>query len=81
MNNTTAYNTIVRFFDYYLKERDIDKVLSLVSDDIYSLGTEDGEIAIGKNEFYKLLLAEIESLPMPIQYEIKDYHEKSKIDG
>lgn len=81
MSNTTAYNTIVEFFTYYLNERDINKVLSIVSDDIYSIGTGAGEIAIGKKEFSKLIAQEIESLPMSIKYEIKDYHEKSKVDG
>lgn len=81
MSNTTAYNTIVEFFTYYLNERDINKVLSIVSDDIYSIGTGASEIAIGKKEFSKLIAQEIKSLPMSIKYEIKDYHEKSKVDG
>lgn len=81
MNNTTAYDTVKQFFDYYLTERNIDKVLSIVSDDIYSLGTGEDEIAIGKDEFAKLLQHEIKTLPTPIKYEIKNYHDKSKIDG
>ncbi len=79
--NNTVYNTIKQFFDYYLNERNVDKVLSVVSDDIYSIGIGDDEIAIGKAEFTELLKKEIEILPEFIEYEINNYYDKSIADG
>lgn len=76
-----VYNIVDLFFHYYLNERDIEKTLSMLSDSVYTIGTGDGEIAVGKDEFRKLLEAEIKSLPSHIKYTIKDYHEKSKCNG
>ena len=58
------------FFNAYLRERDIKKVLPLVSENIISLGTGRQEIAVGKGEFEKLYSAEIEISPDPIEFEI-----------
>lgn len=73
-----TYETIDEFFRYYLLERNIDKALSIVSDDIYSIGTGYNEIAIGKQSLKKLMQAEIDALNKSITYKIKDFHEKSK---
>lgn len=70
------YPILIQFFDYYLKERDMLKTLSMVTDDLYSLGTGDEEIAVGKHGFAQLLEQEIKSLPNSIQYKIIDYSEK-----
>lgn len=77
----TAYDTINQFFDYYLNQRNLEKTLSMVSNDIYSIGTGDDEIAIGKHQFAELLRREIEILPNSIQYKILDYREKNKHKG
>lgn len=70
------YPVLTRFFDCYLKERNIAKTLSIVADDLYSLGTGDEETATNKEEFARLLEEEIKSIPDPIQYKIMDYQEK-----
>ncbi|MBM6948030.1 diguanylate cyclase domain-containing protein [Mordavella massiliensis] len=70
------YQALDTFFQAYLKQRDIEKTLSLVTDDVYSLGTGEEEIALNKRELEQLLRQEMEGLPMPIRYRILDYHEK-----
>lgn len=70
------YPVLTRFFDCYLKERNIAKTLSIVADDLYSLGTGDEETATNKEEFARLLEEDIKSIPDPIQYKIMDYQEK-----
>lgn len=70
------YPVLVRFLDYYLKERDVCKTLSMVTDDLYSLGAGDGQRGADKQEFARLLEAEMRSMPDPIQYKIIDYGEK-----
>ena len=39
------YQALDTFFQAYLKQRDIEKTLSLVTDDVYSLGTGEEKIA------------------------------------
>ena len=61
------YPVLTRFFDCYLKERNIAKTLSIVADDLYSLGTGDEETATNKEEFTRLLEEEIKSIPDSVQ--------------
>lgn len=75
-NDKKIYRVLNDFFHAYLVERDIEKTLSFVTDDIYSLGTGVKETAVNKKEFEELLRLEISAIPDPIRYEITDYHEK-----
>ena len=70
------YPVLDQFFHFYLTERNIEKTLSLVADNIYSLGTGEGEVAVNKEEFALLLKQEIANLPSPIKYQISNYTEK-----
>lgn len=70
------YPVLDHFFHSYLTERNIEKTLSLVTDDIYSLGTGVNEVAVNKEQFAALLKQEIASIPTPIEYRILDYTEK-----
>lgn len=70
------YPVLDHFFHSYLTERNIEKTLSLVTDDIYSLGTGVNEVAVNKEQFAVLLKQEIASIPTPIEYRILDYTEK-----
>lgn len=79
LKKTPVYEALNLFFYYYLKQRDIEKTLSMVTDDIYSLGTGNGEIALNKNQFRKLIATEIDILPISIDYKILNYLEKEKI--
>lgn len=75
---TPVFKALNKFFYYYLHKRDISKTLALLADDVYSLGTGEGEIACNKEDFKKLMQEEINSLPMSIDYKIIDYKEKRR---
>lgn len=75
------YSVLEHFFHTYLTERDVEKTLALVTDDIYSLGTGEEEVAVNKEQFEKLLRQEIRILPGPIAYKILDYSEKQTGEG
>ncbi|HBB29800.1 MAG TPA: hypothetical protein DC000_11270, partial [Clostridiales bacterium] len=80
-NNYKVLNSLETFFQSYLVERDVAKTLSLVTDDLYSLGTGAHEVASNKKEFENLLIEEIEAEPSPIEYKISNYTEKDIVDG
>lgn len=71
-----VYQALDEFFQSYLIERNMEKVLSKVTDEIYSLGTGEEEIATNKEEFKQLLMSEFAVLPQTIPYKIMNYHEK-----
>lgn len=71
-----VYQALNLFFHSYLTERDAKKALTMVTEDIFSLGTGDGEAACGRAEFKALLEQEIAGLPDPIFYRIMNYKEK-----
>lgn len=66
---------IDKFFRNYLTERDLEKTLENLTDNVITIGTGEQEIGRGKEGFRKLLLQELEELPEPMKYEIFDYME------
>lgn len=80
-NGRRMYAVLDHFFHTYLTERDVEKTLELVTDDIYSLGTGAEEVAVNKAEFERLLRMEIAVIPSPIEYAIRDYTEKQTHEG
>lgn len=80
-NYSPIYNALVEFFNAYLIERDLYKTMSLVTDDVYSIGTGIGEVAKNKKEFYDLLKKEIEALPISISYKISEFSSKKISDN
>lgn len=68
-----AYNTVCTFFRYYLGERNIDKALSMMSENVYSVGTGEHEVALGKEQFRFLITEEIASMPQPLEHTITDF--------
>lgn len=74
-----VYQAVDRFFKCYFTERDIEKTLALVTEDVFSVGTGVDEIALNKNELRKILISEFSSLPNPIHYNITEF--KSKHTG
>lgn len=76
MTEKVIYPVLVNFFDAYLAERDVQKTLDLCAEDLYSVGTGEGEVAVNREEFKKLLEMEFATLPDPIRYHIFDYTEK-----
>ena len=64
-----------RFFDAYLLKRDLDLVLSMVSDQVISVGTGGQEVAGDREELRVLMTQEFEALKGSFSYEIEDYRE------
>ena len=50
--------TLERFFDAYLTQRDLEKSLSFLTEDVYSLGTGEHEIAADKQALAVLMREE-----------------------
>lgn len=71
-----VYAAVNEFFQCYLTERDADRTLALLAENFYSIGTGEGEIAIGKADFKQLLRTELSQLPPPILYTLTDYTQK-----
>lgn len=69
------------FFQRYLVERDSGRTLELLSDQIYSVGTGEEEMAVGKEAFAQLLYTEFAQLPDPIFYTIRDYVQNERAPG
>ena len=66
------YDALNQFFYYYLTERNIEHTLASVTEDIFSIGTGNGEIAVGKRNsvlFWKQRCLPC-PLPLPLNYQI-----------
>ena len=59
----SAYEALDQFFHAYLVERDLEKTLSLLTEDLYSLGTGAEEVAVSQAEFAALLREQFSALP------------------
>lgn len=64
------YPVLDEFFRSYLVERDIEKTLAFVTEDVYSIGTGENEVAVGREQLEGLLRMEIEAMPEP--YRLSD---------
>lgn len=67
------YTLLTDFFQSYLTDRDLEKTLLYVTDDIYSIGSGNHEIAVNKTELYALIQTEFQTHPEPLLYEIHDF--------
>ncbi|NLW12092.1 MAG: diguanylate cyclase [Clostridiaceae bacterium] len=76
-----GYEVLDKFFTAYLTNRNMEATLSLVTEQIISLGTGAQEVALNKDEFRQLLVAEFTEIPTPIKYTIKNYMENACSDG
>ena len=63
------------FFLYYLGERNMERALALLTDEVISIGTGKQEVARGKEELRKLMQQEYTEMPEPLKYELYDYQE------
>lgn len=79
--NHPVYTALNEFFHHYLEQRDLQSTLALLSDQLYSVGTGEGEVAIGKDSFAQLLQTELSQSPAPLSYTITDYVQKERISG
>lgn len=76
--NDPVYTAVAYFFDCYLTRRDAAATLAMLPDDFYSVGTGEGEVAVGKAAFAELLRTELEQIPDPIGFTIEDYYQKEQ---
>lgn len=79
--DSEIYSVLNEFFHHYFVERDAEKTLAMLSEHLYSIGTGEGEIALGKKAFQELLYDEIALLPQPVLYTITDYSQKERTAG
>ncbi|MBQ9141827.1 MAG: diguanylate cyclase [Lachnospiraceae bacterium] len=71
-----AYLAFKNFFDNFLLERDYEKTLSCVEDDFFSLGPDEDEVITNKDDFLRLLRAELDAISEPIEYIVKSIYGK-----
>ena len=76
----TNKQILENFLDAYLVSRDIEKTLSLVTEDVYSIGTGVHEVARNRDELRALIEDEISQISGPIIYNLDTYCEK-KVSG
>ena len=62
----------------YFQLRDPEGTLALLSPNFISVGTGDGEVAVNKEQFRRLLLEELQVLPWPMSYQIEDYAQNQR---
>lgn len=79
--NREIYSVLDEFFHHYFVERDGEKTLSMLFDQLYSIGTGEGEIALDRAAFRELLYDEIALLPDPLHYTILNYREKQRTEN
>lgn len=78
VGGTHVFDKVNEFFTFYLTERNLEKTLGMLSDNVYSIGTGEGEVAIGKKAFRNLLIAELQALKEPIGFTIEEYNEQKR---
>lgn len=63
------------FFQCYLKERNLEKTLGFVTDQVISIGTGVHEVARSKAELCRLMECEFKEIPVPMQFWVYNYKE------
>ena len=59
-----------QFFRHYLRERNLEDTLALLTDQVISLGTGEQEVARNKEELRALMECEFKEMPQPLDYEL-----------
>lgn len=62
-----------QFFRHYLRERNLEDTLALLTDQVISLGTGEQEVARNKEELRALMECEFKEMPQPLDYELFNY--------
>ena len=70
-------DTLERFFTAYMTKRNLEEALSFLTDDIYSLGTGEHELASNKQALALLMREEFEENPEPVHFQLLNYQEKA----
>ena len=72
----SAYLAFRRFLDSYLLERNEEKMLSFMEDDICSPKTDEDGVVVGKKEFMELLQVELDVISESIGYKVLSVYGK-----
>lgn len=76
-----VFRTIDCFFHSYLTERSMEKTLSFLSEQFFSIGTGEHEIARNRREFEALLREELSTMQEPITYTFNSFESKEIAPG
>lgn len=76
-----AREVLVEYLDSYFSNRDVEKTCSFFLDNSIYIGTGAFEIATNKNKIKDLLISEISSEPLPIDYTIENIESIGDIDN
>lgn len=69
------------FLHQYFWKRDVEATLALITDNVYSIGTGEGEVALDKAAIRSLLEQETSLMSDPIAYEITAYSQRQRAPG
>lgn len=72
-----AYPVMVSFLDFYFRDRDITKIISMVDENMYFVGAGRDYTAVNRGQFQRLMERENEEMMLIRSgYEIVSYHEE-----
>jgi len=71
-----AYVVFKNFFDSYLLERNLEKTLSLLDEDLFCLGMGKDEVAFNKTEITELIKCELKLVSESIDYKVTTFFDK-----
>lgn len=72
--------SLEKFLICYLKQRNLENIMSFFIENVISIGTGEHEVAQGKAELQRLMETELLQLPEPMEYEVSNYFEMPVID-
>lgn len=73
-----VYSLFDTFLNYHLAERNYEKVVSMLDENIYGIGIGNDTIAIGREKFSELLRVELGMFPEKIPYSIEEFYTKQR---
>lgn len=76
-----VYAALNEFLHSHFTKRNVADTLSCLSDQLYSIGTGEHELATTKASFSHLLEAEFSQTSNPIRFQISDYVQKERVPG
>lgn len=71
-----AYRVFKVFFDSYLLERNLEKTLSLLDENLFCLGMGKDEVAFNKTEIAELIKCELKLVPDSVSYKVTYFYGK-----
>ena len=76
--SSPVFRTIKAFFESCFRDRNIEKALSLFSDQVYVICPEKKEVSVGKEKFRRIMEKRLKNFGNQVSYEIGGYTEKKR---